>query len=294
MFFVEVRQGDRLVAIAPLLIYPRQGERVLAFMGGGVSDYLDLLMDPEWDEAVEQILFTVLKVQEDWSMLDLTDLPAQSPLLKSSLFRNLCREHDSCSVLPLPASEDAFLHLLSKRQRANLRNAHSRLQRAGGGTIEVATAENLPDFLNDLYVLHTGRWSARGEAGVLADQKVREFHRICTPELLENGLLRLSRLRLAHRTLAVIYSLFSSDTAFCYLQGFDPEFGSLSPGTQLMYSAICDAIDHGLNRFDFLRGEEAYKQHWRPERRPTYRIQIRRGDLRVLLQQFTPTHARAA
>ena len=33
---IEVREGSRLLGFAPLLIYPRAEERVLAFAGGGV------------------------------------------------------------------------------------------------------------------------------------------------------------------------------------------------------------------------------------------------------------------
>src|SRR5215467_2213428 len=44
---VEVREDGRLRGLAPLLIYPRDSERVLAFAGGGVSDYLALLLQPD-------------------------------------------------------------------------------------------------------------------------------------------------------------------------------------------------------------------------------------------------------
>jgi len=100
-------------------------------------------------------------------------------------------------------------------------------------------------------------------------------------------------LRLHGKTLAVIYSLFAHETAFCYLQGFDPEFAWLSPGTQLMYQVIGDALDHGIRRFDFLRGNEDYKQHWRPESQPTYRIRLARSSLSTMaeFQRVTDVHA---
>jgi len=67
------------------------------------------------------------------------------------------------------------------------------------------------------------------------------------------------------------------------LQGFDPEFSGLSPGMQLMFAVIEEAVRFGARRFDFLRGEEGYKLHWRPEAEPTYRVEIpRRLALRKL------------
>jgi CelD/BcsL family acetyltransferase involved in cellulose biosynthesis len=283
MMVVEVRCADRLVGLAPLLIYRRDSEHVLAFMGGGVSDYLDVLVDPAFEpQVVFEIVRAFLNAQEEWTVLDLTDLPSHSALLRMPFFHRSAREHDFCSLLHLPHTREELLHLFSKRQRANLRNAYSRLERAGGGKIEIATAENLSEFLDGLFKLHTDRWSEQGQSGVLDDERVREFHSSCAPGLLQSGLLHLARLRLRNRTIAVIHSLFFHETAYCYLQGFDPKFSSLSPGTQLMFSVMNDTLARGLREFDFLRGREAYKQHWRAETNPTFRIELPRATLATM------------
>lgn len=284
MMCVEVRQHGKLVGVAPLLIYQRDGERVLAFMGGGVSDYLDILIDPSLEsQAVQAIFSAVLDSGENWSILDLTDLPSHSPL--TGIFREYACEHDSCRILRLPGSADELLHCFSKRQRANLRNARSRLLQAGTGVFEKATYDNLSEFLTELFRLHGDRWSQRGQTGVLSDDRVQEFHIAAANGLLAQGLLQLSRLTSQGKTLAVIYSLVGQQTTFCYLQGFDPEFAWLSPGTQLMFFEISDALGRGLRNFDFLRGQEDYKRHWRAERQPTYRIQLPRMQLAALLKE---------
>ena len=289
MILVEVRCADRLVGLAPFLIYRRDSERALAFMGGGVSDYLDVLVDPAFEPQVTfEVLSAVLNAREEWTVLDLTDLPPHSALLRMPFLHRSAREHDTCSVLPLPQTREELLHLFSKRQRANLRNAHSRLERAKGGHFETATSQTLPDFLENLFTLHTNRWSDRGESGVLADERVRAFHCSCAPALLQTGLLHLARLRLENQTIAVIYSLLFQRTAYCYLQGFDPNFSWLSPGTQLMFSVMNDALAREMREFDFLRGREAYKQHWRAEVKPTFRIQLPRAAVSALPK--APTH----
>ena len=270
---IEIRYEGALIGFAPLLIYPREAQRVLAFMGGGVSDYLDVLVDPRHEALVLEELFRRIHELPGWDVLDLTDLPSNSVLTRSAVANHIV-PHDACSSLILGQSSDELLHLFSKRQRANLRNARSRLQKAGGGRLEVATLESLPDFLEDLFRLHTTRWSSAGQPGVLSDDLIREFHRLSAPQLLEKNILRLYRLRSGDRALAVIYSLFERDTVFCYLQGFDPESAYLSPGTQLMFMVIEDAVRQGMRKFDFLRGDEAYKQHWRARKEPTLRMQI--------------------
>jgi CelD/BcsL family acetyltransferase involved in cellulose biosynthesis len=285
MLLVEIRSGERVVGLAPLLIYRRDSNRVLAFAGGGVSDYLDVLCDPEFEssEVVFEIFKAVLNPAENWNLIDLTDLPHHSSLLTEQTFKSEACEHDSCSTLQLPETKRELLHLFSKRQRSNVHNARSRLQRAGGGQIQIATRENIGEFLHDLFALHGNRWSERGETGVLSDPRLRSFHDSCAPRLLDAKLLHLSRLRLKERTIAVIYSLLDRATLFCYLQGFDPEFRFLSPGTHLMFSVMSDTVERGMREFDFLRGSETYKQHWRAENKATYRIQLTRRDLAGLL-----------
>ena len=275
---LEVRCDRHLVGLAPLLIYGRGDDLVLAFMGGGVSDYLNVLIAPQYRDETVSVLFEAISNLTGWTVLDLTDLPSHSVLQQTSL-TGIATPHDNCSALSLPTTKEELVHLLSKRQRANLRNAHSRLKRAGGGQVEFATAETLQDFLNDLFRLHASRWSRSGEPGVLADEQTRAFHCRSAPNLLAKGALRLSRLRIKDDTVAVLYSLIGGLTLFCYMQGYDPDFAALSPGTQLMFSAMESAVSSGISRFDFLRGEEAYKRHWHAQNESTYRIQSLRSDL---------------
>jgi len=270
---VEVRSENMLLGLAPLLIYPRGEERVLAFMAGGISDYLDLLVGPQCEREVVFAIFQAIQQLDDWTTLDLTDLPATSVLHRTRLAQ-LATRHDQCSSFPLPATRDELLQHLSKRQRANIRQARSRIQKAGGALVEVAKPETLTDFLEDLFRLHASRWVRAGQPGVLADETVKAFHRKAAPELLARGILRLYRLRLKNNTAAVLYSLFANSTVFCYLQGYDPEFAALSPGTYLMFAVMEDAVRSRVKKFDLLRGEESYKQHWRAQIEATSRIQL--------------------
>src|SRR5579859_2455141 len=100
---VEVRAGNTLVGLAPLLIYSRGQERVLAFMAGGVSDYLDLVVDPQHENEVIRAILQAIEELDRWTTLDFTDLSADSVLYRSTLAQ-LATPHDRCSTMPLPGS----------------------------------------------------------------------------------------------------------------------------------------------------------------------------------------------
>lgn len=280
---IEVRSGNTLVGIAPFLIYPCGEKRVLAFMAGGISDYLDLLVDFQHENEVMSAIFQAIEELDSWTILDLTDLPSNS-ILHRCMQGELTTPHDQCSSLRLPATREELLQHLSRRQRANLRQAHSRIQKAGVAFIEISTQETLDEFLHDLFRLHTMRWLRDGKPGVLEDEKVKAFHRKVAPGLHAEGILRLHRLRLREQTIAVMYTLRDCATVFCYLQGYDPAFAALSPGTYLMFSVMENAILSGITKLDLLRGKEGYKQHWRVEEEATGRIQRARSSENNLLR----------
>jgi CelD/BcsL family acetyltransferase involved in cellulose biosynthesis len=276
---IVVRAKGVLLGLAPLLIYARGKERVLAFMGGGVSDYLDILADPKI--ATEVIESTCAAAGEipGWDTLELTDVPGDSVLVKNSFFSQFWEMHDICTVLSLPGTTDELLHMFSKRQRANLRNAHSRLRNAGEIKVEIATPDTLHEALRELIELHTSRWSERNQPGVMSEELTNKFYWDSASDLLDCGALRLYRLRLEGRTLAVIYALFDRKAVLCYLQGFDLGAAYFSPGTVLMFKVMEDAVRERIPFFDFLRGREAYKQHWRAQEATTYRITVPRPAL---------------
>ncbi len=110
--------------------------------------------------------------------------------------------------------------------------------------------------------LHSLRWESRGEAGVLADPRVRDFHTRSLPRLAAARLARLYALQIGDAVAAVYYGFLHNDHAYGYLTGIDPEFEHESPGTLLLAHAMEEAIREGAREFHFLRGGEAYKYGW--------------------------------
>jgi CelD/BcsL family acetyltransferase involved in cellulose biosynthesis len=277
---IEVRQGERLVALAPLCIENKEGERVVAPIGLGVSDYLDVLVDPaEGNAALSAVLNHFAEHRDEWEIIRFSDLRDTSLLLQSELpdgWERAVSPREACPVLDLPKSFDELADTASTRLLASLRNARRRLERHGSFTVEVATEETLPGMLDAFFELHGKRWNQLGTSGVLADASVKSFHCLAAPALLRRGVLRLFVLRLDRRRIAVLYAFFEKRTAYCYLQGFDPAFGTYSPGGLILEAVIRRAIEEEKSAADFLRGRETYKYRWGARDHPTFSVQIRK------------------
>jgi CelD/BcsL family acetyltransferase involved in cellulose biosynthesis len=286
LWVLEIREHDSLMAIAPLFAYKSgNGERALAILGAGISDYLDFIVDPARVDEVSRAIFEFLKQCEaEWDRLELLDLPAGS-LVRA--VRPGCEwnaesgEHDVCPRLLLPSGGGELRQVIPSRQHRNLRTAINRMRRAGEMQVTVASRATLTEHLDGLLHLHCMRWRESGKPGVLANAAVREFHQRAAPLLLHAGVLRLYGLRLNGQLIATVYTLWERDAVYLYLQGFDPVYAEYSPGMQIVAAVIEDALREGKEAIDFLRGPEAYKYIWGARDETTYRIVLRTSNSKV-------------
>jgi CelD/BcsL family acetyltransferase involved in cellulose biosynthesis len=263
---VAVFKNGRLVALAPF--YLENGGRRLLPIGISLSDYLDVLIDPLYENAVGPALLAhLVQPHEVLCCEELAPDAAALRLWRASGWRAEIRPHNASPVLaPL---------VIPKTKLRKLRMARHRVARRQG-TIECATAATAMDFLRELFRLHGARWEARGEPGVLADDDVRRFLELALPGLAAAGILRLYGLRFGRDMAGVYLGFFRNGSAYAYLGGFDPAFARESPGTVLIGHAIDEAVRDAATEFHFLRGKEEYKYQWGAVDRWNSRLELRR------------------
>ena len=169
------------------------------------------------------------------------------------------RVQSACPVLALPGSLAEWGGTRAARRWRKSWNRVIRHERVDIVDADAATAGALFEVL---VALHTRRWKATGEPGVLSDPGVLSFHRSAVPRLQASNLLRLSALSVDGAVVSALYGLAHRGHAYGYLNGFDPSSGFDSPGTALLGHAITSAIAAGCGAFHFLRGREDYKYAW--------------------------------
>ncbi len=272
-------RGEQLVGLLPAYVYQPEsgGERQLLLVGAGTSDYLDGVFAPACTVDLVGAGLERLKDEGGWDVAYFTQLAAGSLLGQAlervnwaavSRFRG-----ESCSRLPAVAVAG-----LPKKVRAEVLYFRNAAIGRGKLRLRVASDADAPGMFEDLVRLHTARWQAAGEAGVLADPLVLAWHREAISGLQASGLLRLYALELAGEAVAVLYALRdrAGRTEMFYLIGSSPEHAEVHPGTLLMAMAMEHAAGEGVETIDMLRGEEAYKKFWRVEEVPTFGFAVRR------------------
>jgi CelD/BcsL family acetyltransferase involved in cellulose biosynthesis len=261
-----LRRRGRLVGLALTQVRREADGDVMRFLGAGVTDHLDVLLDPTLADGAVRTLASALL---EWcDRAELEQLRPSSPLLQSSLGEP--RVCEVAPVLPLSARPDA---VPPKRLR-ELRYLRRRAARESGARIQLASDGDLDAVLDALVALHAARWRARGEEGVLASTAVQRFHREAARQLLAAGMLRMYALRVDGAIGAVFHGFAAHARTHYYLSGFDPALERLSPGTLIVGHAIEEAAREGSREFDFLRGREAYKYRWGARDRPCYALRL--------------------
>ena len=272
---VTVRRAGRLVALAPVYLEDGAHGRRLLPISIGVSDYLDLLIDPGEPEASAALTKAVHDLVPDWRMWELEELMPEAAGLRVPAPRGT--KGDLTGQSASPVLDLVRENAIPPRKRRKLRMAENRVARRGGVVAGIGP-EGVTAFLDHLVRLHGARWATRGENGVLADDPVRRFHALALPRLAEAGLARLWMLTIAGQVVGAYYGLQDATRAYAYLGGFDPGFSFESPGTVLIGHAIETARREGAAEFHFLRGQETYKYEWGATDRWNQRRTFRRDD----------------
>ncbi|RWN00839.1 MAG: GNAT family N-acetyltransferase [Mesorhizobium sp.] len=257
---IAVWNGNDLVGLAPLYLERHASGLRLLPIGISLSDYLDILCAPKFEEAVGILIAeTVLSLEwSQWILPDLSSEAASLELLLPDIDESRSTGHAACPVLAL-AGDETLAGCVPARRRRQLRRALRAAQRRGRVTIN--RAEAAPEiFLGQLIRLHDARWAGQG-GGVLTQSAI-EFHRNALPRLAASHLARCWLMEIDGAVVGAYYGFHHHDRAYAYLGGFDPAYASESPGAILIGKAIAEAVQDGAREFDFLRGRESYKYSW--------------------------------
>jgi CelD/BcsL family acetyltransferase involved in cellulose biosynthesis len=264
------RKDAELVAVAPFYTWSEGADVKLFLAGNGISDYLDVTLDPLFEPDFSRAFGERLAASPDVDACEFNQLPEDSPLLQLNV---PAQAGAPCPVLDLRGKSE--LDYSPARQLEKLRYYRRRAAKFGQWEIQQADCGKVLEVMHHLFRLHALRWSTRGEQGVLREEQSQAFHRQAAQNFARAGNLRLYSLELNKQIVGVLYAFANARATYYYLSGFDPEFEKISPGTLLIGHAIERAIAESHCDFNFLRGAEPYKYAWGATDRQTHRLTVK-------------------
>ncbi len=246
--------------------------RRLRFLGDDEvgSDYLDALVEPGWSQAANQAFADTLIARDtDWDLLDLRDMDQTStiPYTLLSAMGDRFTMHSvpgiCCPGQDFDPNQSPDDFLGQTRRFKNYARRRKWLERQPGFRIDICQdSQTLEPALEHFFRLHQLRWQEDGGSSGIAGDQVEAFHREAMTRLMSAGKLRLYTMWVDEQAVASVYALTHDRTFYYYQAGMDPAWRSKSVGLVLIGETFADAIRSGFSRYDFLRGEEAYKFDW--------------------------------
>jgi CelD/BcsL family acetyltransferase involved in cellulose biosynthesis len=226
-----------------------------------------------------------------WDILELANVDANDEMVQC-LVRQL-RNHDvdghvdkvaNTWRLELPETTDEYLALLSKSHRKQLRQLRRRVFETGEAVLRtVEHVDQLDTAWRILTDLHQRRLESLGKPGCFRAETYARFHYAAIQALYRAGRLHLSWLEFDGRPVAAEYHLAGDGVMYAYQGGIDPDALQHQPGRLITLATLERAIGAGYQAFDFCRGDEPYKAHWRakPRTNLTWRMVCNRPSSRL-------------
>lgn len=177
------------------------------------------------------------------------------------------RVHEMAAVVRLPDSFDAYLQAIGKKERHEIRRKRRRYER-NVGSVEHEVHRG-PGWAFDEFVrLHR---QSEGEKGDFMNAEREELF----GRLVALDGWRVDLIRHGDAAAAAVFGYSDATGYYLYNSAYDPALRAASPGVVLLGTLIEQAISEGMTRFDFLKGDEAYKFRLGAHERPLIEIVAR-------------------
>jgi CelD/BcsL family acetyltransferase involved in cellulose biosynthesis len=281
--------------------------------GEACSEYQGVLCLPGAEAAVAEALAEfVLEAgrhrtrrapDDGWDLMDLGALDPEDQAMGRLLAalapggaKVACWPGARCWRLDLPSTWEGYLAVLSQSHRRQLRRLSRRLEEdpgdeggggaaaqsarpgSGKGPLAILRWARTPDEAARLFGvvegLHQARRQSKGDRGTFASPRFQSFMSSALQPLFARGLVWLSGVEVEGRLVSAELHLVGRDSVYGYLCGNSVDALHLSPGRIARIGAVRRAIAEGFTGYDFLRGDEPYKKHYRATPRPTLRALI--------------------
>ncbi len=257
-----VRHEGQLVGIAPLKIYDTAAE----FLGHyDLCDYMDFIPAPQREAEFFTVLIDYLR-RRGVAVLDLAPVRLESSAATglTEIAQNLgcrvdCDPQDVSYEMELPDSWGDYLQRLNGKQRHEIRRKLRRLNDAGH--VNYRIVEDAGAVQTEMDVFLALFKSNLPDKAAFMTRQMEAYFRDLAQGMAARQMLKLAFLELDGQPVSAVMCFDDRNTVYLYNNGYDFRFQSLSVGLLGKILSIKDSIQRGRQKYDFLKGNEKYKQH---------------------------------
>ena len=169
-----------------------------------------------------------------------------------------------CPYISLIGGWENLHENLSKKLVRNIRQYGNKAKSAGisfqVNFAKAYTKDYLLAGLSDAFSWHDTRMSAIGLVSKFTPAQFEAYHKQVLSKA--TNLFVVEAFNEEKQRIAWYYGFLNTKRLAWFNGGYNPDYQKYSPGTLIIASLIDFALENGIVIFDFLRGNEDYKQKW--------------------------------
>jgi len=263
---VVARSGDRVTAIAPLVLVRKALTRWLEIIGASVH-YEPCGLLYEDPRSLQELLDVVLRLGYP---VHLARIPAASPIRCAMQRRRipqavvLVRKSAGSCYLDFHSDWDAFFKSIRPNRRSNLRKKQRLADAIGEVSVDIfcPDPETLDQHLDQAIQVEAASWKGRAGSSLRDNERLRTFFRNYTGKACKNGTLRICFYRLKGVAISMHIMVKHARRLWVFKLGYDDSLGKISPGMLLAHQTIRYACEKGLEGYEFLGSDEPWQHEW--------------------------------
>ncbi|MBI5021917.1 MAG: GNAT family N-acetyltransferase [Ignavibacteriales bacterium] len=314
LYILIFYHGNEIVGIAPFYVqadslFGKIFYRRLCLLGGGnafnksfgiflddgPSDYLDVLIKPQYEKIFSEALSNYLtensQIYDEISLLNIREdsntYKHLLPELQRKGLSNKISHADVCPYVTTPPSVEKFLN----EKNPSIKRRLSQSWKAGreGTIFSVRSALSHEEYdisISSLIKLHQNRWNKIGYPGFFANKNYKNFFDEVILKFYRNNWLWFKTADDGEHCVAGRLAFRFNNRLYDYLTGFDESTPAAKrrPGLALLIEMVDDGIRENIATIDLLRGDEAYKFEFTSTLTHNYNLRIKLPDSENALQ----------
>ncbi|MBN1447003.1 MAG: GNAT family N-acetyltransferase [Bacteroidetes bacterium] len=266
LVLLKVKENGRVIAVAPFFLQLRRAGpwtawRYLLFIGDRLAQYTDIVITTSDLRSVWVGILDYLRALFPDAWLLLHDVLPESTIAGLD-FPSEHEAGDTYLRIPLGGeNETSIVERMDPHMQREIRRGRRLFEQEGAFTWEAVHAPD-PSLVEELIRLNRMRF---GPASWFTEKVHRDFFLDITHAAGKQCVFTV--LRHEGTVMHLMASWVHGDSLLYVLSGMDPAYRRFSPGTMNLDRTIRYAMNRGCTYFDFLRGDEPYKQECVPQQR---------------------------
>lgn len=257
-------QGDRLRAVAPMGVFREGLSRRLHLISYPLREPGALLFEDA--ESLKALLNAMAGENLALSFARLTAGGVEEALLRDhtngalTVLAGMGKTHTA--ILP---SDFASLEAgMSTSAKTTLRRKLRKAEKVGTVcfTSETPVPSACVSVVDEFVRVEESGWKGRNGTALASVPEQRTFYEIFARLASENGALRVNRMLIDGKTVAMAIDVVSAGRLYELKIAYDEDYRDCSPGLLLTHQTLKAAIAEGIGHHEFLGTAEDWQRHW--------------------------------